>query len=105
MEDTLVFTQNDSGTFEVAVTDENRDVFPLTSYTAKCDVRRKKSGLDVYSITGVIDTPSSGVIAFPFAKNILNQPGDFIYVVEITDGTHVYSVAEGVFCVIPDGAS
>jgi hypothetical protein len=95
--------RGNSKTVKVSVLDEDV-AYNLTGYTAKLSVKKTLTdSSSLIELTGVIDTPLDGVIAFEFTPDISNlTPGKYYYDIEIRNADpKVYTIVESILNILP----
>jgi hypothetical protein len=103
MNDIIEVYKNDSATIQVDVTDSNDAAFDLTGYTAKLTIRKSKTSAIVLQIDGTINSPLLGVIIFDITKEQMNlTPLEYVYDMQITNGTNVKTLKDSTFKIIQD---
>lgn len=60
------------------------------------------TGEILFARDGVISTPSNGKILFECVKTDFATAGDYVYDVQITNGTQVFTVINPALCTIVD---
>jgi len=89
----IIEERGDSAKYEVTVYDEDGVIADITGYTATMTVRIGSiDGTVLFTKTGTITTPTSGIILFTILKTDMTTIGTNYYDVEITNGTDVHTV-------------
>ena len=92
--------QGTSFTTEVLLTDENGDPLDLTAYTANSQIRKTYTSLTSVPFNTVL---SNGQVMLSLSANATGnlEAGRYVYDVEITDGTIISRIVEGIVTVTP----
>jgi hypothetical protein len=95
-------------TFSTTMTidDDTGASFNLTGYTAACKIRKSYySDFNVYTLTVSIDSPpTDGKITISATANQTStfKPGRYVYDVELSSGSSVIRILEGIADVRPN---
>jgi hypothetical protein len=95
-------------TFSITVELTNSDGTPtnLTGQTGACKIRKSYySDFNVYSLTVTIDAPATDgkiTISATATQTATYKPGRYVYDVEITNGSTITRVLEGIVEVRPN---
>lgn len=86
-----------------ALTDENGDVLPLSGYTANSQLRKWYTSTNAVAFSTSINV-SSGVISLSLTSNQTSNlvAGRYVYDVEISNGSVISRVSEGIVTVSPN---
>lgn len=87
----------------VALTDENGDVIPLSGYTANSQLRKWYTSNNSVAFSTSINV-DSGVITLSLSSNQTSNlvAGRYVYDVEISNGSVISRVSEGIVTVTPN---
>lgn len=99
----LVIDQGATFSTDLTLTDENGDMLLLSGYTANSQLRKWYTSSNAVSFTTNINT-SSGVISLSLTSNQTSNlvAGRYVYDVEISDGSTISRVVEGIITVTPN---
>lgn len=99
----LVIDQGSTFSTDLTLTDENGDPLALSGYTANSQIRRWYTSTNASaSFTTSINTTSAVITLTLTANQTSNLVfGRYVYDVEITDGTEVSRIVEGIVTVTP----
>lgn len=99
----LVIDQGASFSTDLTLTDENGDMLILSGYTANSQLRKwyTSSNATVFATSVNVD---SGVISLSLTANQTASlaSGRYVYDVEISDGSTISRVVEGIITVTPN---
>lgn len=99
----IVIDQGTDFAATIDVVTANNDVFDLSTYTPKAQMRKNYASASATTFTAV-DNGSSGQITISLSSNTTSslEPGRYLYDVEITSaGGTVSRVVEGIATVTP----
>ena len=99
----LVIDQGSTFSTDLNLTDENGDALSLSGYSANSQIRKWYTSSNVSAtFTAAVNT-SSAVITLSLTANQTSNldSGRYVYDVEITDGSTVSRIVEGIVTVTP----
>lgn len=103
---TLSINQGATFSRSIDLTDSNNDPVNLTGYTGSVKIRKSfYSDEYVYTLTATVTSPESSgniVISATAAETALIDPGRYVFTLNITSGSTVSRVLEGIIEVIPN---
>jgi hypothetical protein len=99
----LVIDQGSTFATDLTLTDENGDVMNLNGYTANSQIRKWYTSSNPAAVFGTSINLASGVITLTLSTNETSNlvAGRYVYDVEITDGSDVSRIVEGIVTVTP----
>jgi hypothetical protein len=99
----LVIDQGTNFSTDLTLTDENGDMLNLVGYTANSQLRKWYTSTNYVAFTTAVNT-SVGVITLSLtnAQTANLVAGRYVYDVEISDGTTISRVVEGIITVTPN---
>ena len=99
----LVIDQGSTFSSDLSLTDENGDPLVLDGYTANSQIRRWYSSTNAAATFTTSINTSSAVITLTLTANQTSSlvAGRYVYDVEISDGTEVSRIVEGIVTVTP----
>lgn len=99
----LVIDQGATFSTDLTLTDENGDMLILNGYTANSQLRKWYTSTTSVPFTAAINV-DSGVITLSLTdtQTSLLTAGRYVYDVEISDGSTVSRVVEGIITVTPN---
>lgn len=99
----LVIDQGATFSTDLTLTDENGDMLNLSGYTANSQLRKWYTSSNAVNFTATVNT-DVGVISLSLtdSQTANLSAGRYVYDVEITDGTTVSRVVEGIITVTPN---
>ena len=105
--ETITIYRGDSPTIEITVYDYTGSVaFDLTSYTIQLMVKKKETDIDsdaALTKDGSLLVAGNGTAEFVLAESDTDiSEGDYVYDIQIKNGSLVYTVSKGTFTVTRD---
>lgn len=99
----LVIDQGSTFSSDLNLTDENGDPLTLTGYTANSQIRKWYSSTNAAATFATTINTVSAVITLSLTANQTSNlvAGRYVYDVEITDGTAISRIVEGIVTVTP----
>jgi len=99
----LIIDQGSTFSTDLTLTDENGDPLSLSGYTANSQIRRWYTSSNTTAVfTTSINTTSSTISLTLTANQTSNLTfGRYVYDVEITSGSEVSRIVEGIITVTP----
>jgi len=99
----LVIDQGATFSTDLSLTDENGDILNLSGYNANSQLRKWYTSTNAVSFSTVINV-DSGVISLTLTANQTASlsSGRYVYDVEITNGSTISRVVEGIVTVTPN---
>jgi hypothetical protein len=99
----LVIDQGATFSTDLTLTDENGDALNLTGYTANSQLRKWYTSTNSVSFSTTTNT-SIGVVTLSLSSNqtAALTAGRYVYDVEISDGTTISRIVEGIVTVTPN---
>ena len=99
----LVIDQGATFSTDLTLTDENGDALNLTGYTANSQIRKWYTSSNSVSFSASTNT-STGVVTLSLTANQTTAltAGRYVYDVEISDGTTISRIVEGIVTVTPN---
>lgn len=99
----LVIDQGATFSTDLTLTDENGDMLILSGYTANSQLRKWYTSSNAVSFSTSINV-DSGVISLSLTDSQTSDltAGRYVYDVEISDGSSVSRVVEGIITVTPN---
>lgn len=99
----LVIDQGATFSTDLTLTDENGDMLQLSGYTANSQLRKWYTSTNAVAFSASINV-DSGVISLSLTdtQTSLLNAGRYVYDVEISDGSTVSRVVEGIITVTPN---
>lgn len=99
----LVIDQGSTFSSDLSLTDENGDPLALAGYTANSQIRKWYSSTNAAATFTTSINVASAVITLTLTANQTSNlvSGRYVYDVEITDGTEVSRIVEGIVTVTP----
>jgi len=99
----LVIDQGSTFSTDLNLTDENGDPLSLTGYSANSQVRKWYSSSNVSATFTTSVNTATAIITLSLTANQTSNldSGRYVYDVEITDGTTVSRIVEGIITVTP----
>ena len=99
----LVIDQGATFSTDLTLTDENGDALNLTGYTANSQLRKWYTSSNSISFSTTTNT-SIGVVTLSLSSNqtAALTAGRYVYDVEISDGTTISRIVEGIVTVTPN---
>lgn len=99
----LVIDQGATFSTDLTLTDENGDILILSGYTANSQLRKWYTSTTSVPFTATVNT-DAGVITLSLTdtQTSLLAAGRYVYDVEISDGSTVSRVVEGIITVTPN---
>jgi hypothetical protein len=99
----LVIDQGATFSADLNLTDENGDILELSGYTANSQMRKWYTSSNSTTFTTAINV-STGIITLSLSANQTANvtAGRYVYDVEITDGSTISRVVEGIITVTPN---
>jgi hypothetical protein len=99
----LVIDQGSTFSADLALTDENGDALDLQSFTANSQIRKWYSSSNAAATFTTLINTNSGSITLSLTANQTSNlvAGRYVYDVEITSGSEVSRIVEGIVTVTP----
>lgn len=99
----LVIDQGATFSTDLTLTDENGDALNLSGYTANSQLRKWYTSSNSISFSTTTNT-SIGVVTLSLSSNqtAALTAGRYVYDVEISDGTTISRIVEGIVTVTPN---
>jgi hypothetical protein len=99
----LVIDQGSTFSTDLSLTDENGDALDLQNFTANSQVRKWYSSSNAAATFSTAINVSSGAITLSLTANQTSNliAGRYVYDVEITSGSEVSRIVEGIVTVTP----
>lgn len=99
----LVIDQGATFSTDLTLSDENGDALNLSGYTANSQIRKWYTSTNAVSFSTAINV-DSGVISLTLTANQTASlsSGRYVYDVEITNGSTISRVVEGIITVTPN---
>lgn len=99
----LVIDQGATFSTDLTLTDENGDALNLTGYTANSQLRKWYTSTNSVSFSTTTNN-SIGVVTLSLSSNqtAALTAGRYVYDVEISDGTTISRIVEGIVTVTPN---
>lgn len=99
----LVIDQGATFSTDLTLSDENGDALNLSGYTANSQIRKWYTSTNAISFSTAINV-DSGVISLTLTANQTASlsSGRYVYDVEITNGSTISRVVEGIITVTPN---
>lgn len=99
----LVIDQGSTFSTDLNLTDENGDIIPLNGYTANSQIRKWYTSSNAAATFTTNINTLSGVITLTLTPDQTSNlvSGRYVYDVEITDGSTVSRIVEGIVTVTP----
>lgn len=99
----LVIDQGATFSTDLSLTDESGDALQLSGYTANSQLRKWYTSANAVAFSTSINV-DSGVISLSLTANQTANlaSGRYVYDVEITDGSTVSRVVEGIVTITPN---
>jgi len=99
----LIIDQGSTFSTDLTLTDENGDPLSLSGYTANSQIRRWYTSSNTTAVfTTSINTTSSTISLTLTANQTSNLTfGRYVYDVEITSGSEVSRIVEGIITITP----
>lgn len=99
----LVIDQGSTFSTDLNLTDENGDPLALIGYTANSQIRRWYTSTNASAAFSTSVNTASGVITLSLTANQTSNLvfGRYVYDVEISDGSEISRIVEGIVTVTP----
>lgn len=99
----LVIDQGATFSTDLTLTDENGDALNLIGYTANSQIRKWYTSTNSVSFSTSTNT-STGTVTLSLTSNQTSAltAGRYVYDVEISDGTTISRIVEGIVTVTPN---
>lgn len=99
----LVIDQGATFSTDLTLTDENGDVLNLIGYTANSQIRKWYTSTNSVSFSASTNT-DAGIVTLSLTANqtAALTAGRYVYDVEISDGTTISRIVEGIVTVTPN---
>lgn len=99
----LVIDQGATFSTDLTLTDENGDALNLVGYTANSQIRKWYTSTNSVSFSTSTNT-NSGTVTLSLTANQTASltAGRYVYDVEISDGTTISRIVEGIITVTPN---
>lgn len=98
----IVIDQGSTFSIDIDLTDENGDIINLGGYSANAQLRKWYTSTNATAFTTTINT-DSGIITLALTANQTNSltSGRYVYDVEVTNGSVISRIIEGIVTVTP----
>lgn len=99
----LVIDQGATFSTDLTLTDENGDMLNLVGYTANSQIRKWYTSTNSISFSTITNT-DAGIVTLSLTANqtAALTAGRYVYDVEISDGTTISRIVEGIVTVTPN---